>query len=189
LVGQQNQKSCIDYLIPKIIEKKPITLSLIKEIHLLLTQGMYYDNRGLMESGERSGNFKLRNHVIGAKHVGESPENVEDLLTELLEEVNGAEGTPLKIGAYLDAKFEYITPFADGNGRVGRTLLNYYLLQNGHPPIIIYDNDKTHYHQALEVFNKEENLEPLCKILEHQLTKTWEREIINYTKERSIAIA
>ena len=48
----------------------------------------------------------------------------------------------LKVATYLHVRFEYIHPFADGNGRVGRALMNYYLMTHDHPPIcLLYTSD------------------------------------------------
>jgi Fic family protein len=48
----------------------------------------------------------------------------------------------LTAASYFLLKFESIHPFADGNGRTGRTLMNYYLMINGLPPTILYEEDK-----------------------------------------------
>lgn len=47
------------------------------------------------------------------------------------------------------AWFERIHPFADGNGRVGRLLLNFLLLQQGYPPAVILAEKRRQYLQAL----------------------------------------
>ena len=52
--------------------------------------------------------------------------------------------------AYLHARFEFIHPFADGNGRVGRTPMNYYLMTHNHPPLIVHDEDKRMYCECLQ---------------------------------------
>ena len=137
LFEQQNQKLCYEFLKEKILDKEKISLELIKEIHKVLTSGTY-DERRYLENGERPGEFKKHDYVTGINEVGSNAENVESDLKELIGEISEFYGKEcLKAAAYFHARFEYIHPFADGNGRVGRTLLNYYLMTSSHPPIII----------------------------------------------------
>lgn len=176
LFEQQNQKICYEYLVGKIINKCPITLDLIKEVHLLLTQGTF-DHKRFIENDERPGQFKKHDYVVGQYEVGEPPELIPDLLQTLLDEITEKTRNPLKVAAYFHAKFEFFHPFADGNGRVGRTLLNYFLMTHDRPPLIIYDEDKKLYYEALEAYDKTEDIEPLYLFLEYESTKTWERQI------------
>jgi Fic family protein len=111
-----------------------------------------------VEQGERPGEFKKHDYVTGIAEVGSLPEDVEKDLTELLEELADYEGRDvLKAAAYFHARFEYIHPFADGNGRVGRTLLNYWLMTRGHPPVIVHDEDKRAYYGALSRYDEAED--------------------------------
>ena len=114
--------------------------------------------------------------MTGKNEVGSPTEAVADDLTELIEEVNaiGAQA-PLKAGAYFHARFENIHPFADGNGRVGRTLLNYWLMINHYPPLVIYEEDRRAYYDALQTYDEQEDLAPLVTFLEDQTVKTWSR--------------
>ena len=79
----------------------------------------------------------------------------------------------LLAAAYLHANFEHIHPFADGNGRVGRTVMNYYLLIHDEPPLIVYDDDKKLYYKALEAYDLTEDLAPLKTFLEMETVRTW----------------
>ena len=145
LFEQQNQKTCYELLQSKILAQEP-------------------------------GAFKKHDYVTGKNEVGSPPEAVADDLTELIEEVNaiGAQA-PLKAGAYFHARFENIHPFADGNGRVGRTLLNYWLMINHYPPLVIYEEDRRAYYDALQTYDEQEDLVPLVTFLEDQTVKTWSR--------------
>lgn len=171
----QNQKVCYDFLKEKIIQREPLSISLILEIHRTLTEGSY-DERRYVVNGERPGEFKKHDYVTGENEVGSPPEAVEGDLAELLEEVNAiGKQSPLKAGAYFHARFESIHPFADGNGRVGRTLLNYWLMINNYPPMIIYEENKRSYYQALQMYDEQEVIDPLVEFLEGQTEKTWDR--------------
>lgn len=172
---QQNQRLCYEVLREKIAGKEPLSIELIKEIHRILTSGTYDEHR-YIDNGERPGEFKRHDYVTGINEVGSEPEYVVEDLSEMIAEVNevGA-ASPLKAGAYLHARFEYIHPFADGNGRVGRTLLNYWLMINDHPPLIVYEEDRKAYYDSLRQYDEAEDLAPLVKFLQEQTVKTWRR--------------
>lgn len=175
LFEQQNQKLCYDYMKDKIITKEPLSLPLVLEIHSILTSGTY-DEKRFLENGERPGQFKKHDYVTGKNETGFPPEEVETGLSGLVDELNGYDGKDiLKAASYFHLRFEYIHPFADGNGRVGRTLMNYYLLTHGEPPVIIFDEDKRNYYKALEAYDAEEEIEPMYSFLKEQTVKTWEK--------------
>jgi Fic family protein len=180
LFEQQNQKLCYDFLKEKIVAKEPLSLQLILEIHSILTSGTY-DERRYIINDERPGQFKKHDYVTGRNEVGLPPEEVESGLTDLVKELNVYDGKDiLKAAVYFHLRFEHIHPFADGNGRVGRTLLNYFLLTHGEPPVIIFDEDKRKYYDGLEIYDTKEEIEPLYDFLKEQTVKTWEK-----TYERS----
>jgi Fic family protein len=173
-----NQKMCYEYLKSRLAGKIPLTITLIKEIHGVLTGGTYDEHR-YVEQGERPGEFKKHDYVTGIAEVGSFPEDVEGDLSELMAELsdNYNDQNILKAAAYFHARFEYIHPFADGNGRVGRTLMNYFLMIHDHPPLIIYDEDKSEYYDALAVYDASEDLEPMFAFLKQQAEKTWEKSL------------
>ena len=61
---------------------------------------------------------------------------------------------PLVLASLFHHKFEKIHPFFDGNGRTGRMLMNFILLKNNYPPIIIRKKYRTDYLDSLGVADK-----------------------------------
>mgnify|MGYP001829419959 FL=1 len=174
---QRNQKLCYDFLKPRIIARKPITIALIKETHAILTAGTYAETR-YIQQGERPGAFKKHDYVTGIEEVGSLPEDVEHDMQELLATLQELAGKdPLKTATYFHVRFEYIHPFADGNGRVGRTLLNYLLMTRDHPPLIVYDEDKRDYYAALEQYDRNEDYQPMYAFLKKETIRTWEKAL------------
>jgi Fic family protein len=177
LFEQQNQRLCYEFLKEKIIKKEPLSIELAMEIHKVLTGGTY-DERRYIENEERPGEFKKHDYAIGVHEVGSTAKNVEKDLMELIAEVNAYEGKDvLKAAAYFHARFEYIHPFADGNGRVGRALMNYCLMTHNHPPLIVYNEDKRMYYECLQKYDETEDLNPLYEFLKYETEKTWEKAI------------
>lgn len=177
LFEQQNQKVCYKFLKERIVRKDSLDVALVQDIHRILTMGTY-DEQRFIENGERPGEFKKHDYVTGVYEVGAAADEVETQLTELLEELESFSGEGvLKAAAYFHARFEYIHPFADGNGRTGRTLLNYFLMLHGHPPLIIYDEDKVMYYECLQKYDEAENLNPLTAFLRYQTEKTWAKAL------------
>jgi len=150
---------------------------LVLEIHGILTGGTY-DERRFIERGERPGTFKKHDYVTGREEVGSTQEDVPGDVAALLDEMQTyRQGDILKAAAYFHLRFEYIHPFADGNGRAGRTLLNYFLMIHSHPPLTVYDEDKAAYYAALEAYDKFEDIDPMCDFLRGQTIKTWEKTL------------
>jgi len=177
LFEQRNQKICYELLKHKIIAREPLSVPLVLEIHGTLTGGTY-DERRFIERGERPGTFKKHDYVIGRTEAGSAPADVHGDISALLDEVQSYNGNEvLKAASYFHLRFENIHPFADGNGRVGRTLLNYFLITKDHPPLIIYEEDKAEYYTALEVYDKTEEISPMCDFLCKELERTWEKTV------------
>lgn len=183
LFEQQNQKTCYEFLIHKILEKEPITIDFIKAVHAILTAGTY-DERRYIEKGERPGEFKKQYYITGLLEVGSAPgdvpEEIASLLMEIKELTSGESIEPetlLKAAAYFHARFEYIHPFADGSGRAGRSLLNYFLMISGHPPLIIYEEDREQYFESLRSYDRVEDIGPMYRFLLMSIEKTWEKRI------------
>ena len=173
----QNQKVCYDFLRERIAARLPLDIALVLETHRILTEGTY-DERRYIENGERPGQFKKHDYITGLYEVGVAARNVEAEMRALLDEIaEYTGGEILKVGTYFHARFEYIHPFADGNGRTGRTLLNYLLMINGHPPLIVYDEDKALYYECLQTYDSREEIEPLHKFLTHETEKTWAKTL------------
>ena len=186
LFAIQNQKTCYLYLRNRIVKKEKLSVDLIKEIHHELVKGTYDERR--FERGERPGEFKKHDYVTGKNEVGSYPNEVEGDIRELVTEINEIEineDNCFMVAAYFHARFENIHPFADGNGRVGRTLLNYLNMINNIPPVIIYDEDKKYYYECLEKYDTDDDISSLEEFFEYEMERTWQRELLEIKKNTS----
>lgn len=151
---------------------------LVLSAHLVLTRGTYDDARWAKD--ERPGTFKKGDYRV-ADDVGAAPEEVPGLVKALAAEVQeamlseSAEKNALTIAAYLHAQLVDIHPFADGNGRTARLLMNYVLLKLNGAPCTISADDRLAYFGALDAFHQEGELVPFIDFCRIQTLKTWEQ--------------
>ena len=184
LFEAQNQKTCYDWLLPKIAAKEGLSAEIILGAHERLLHGCYDEHR--WEEGERPGQWKKHLYGVGGQGsiyglaAGLAPEDIPDEMAYIVSEVmNVSDEGPEKIltaAAWFHCNFEYIHPFADGNGRVGRTLLNYFLLLRNLPPVIIFEEDRKLYYEALAAFDAAEKVDGMVSFLKDELVKTWSAE-------------
>lgn len=179
----QNSKAAYERTLEAFDKKQIISEDFLKEIQRILTNGTYDERR--YNIGERPGEYKHHDYVTGKNEVGAPARDVHEEICELLDELTDIDDkNALTAAAYFHAKLENIHPFSDGNGRVGRLLMNYILLIHNHPPIVIFEEDRKDYYAALEKFDEKLELNSLIDFLKSQLIKTWEKQL-NRRKEKS----
>ena len=126
-----------------------ITEKMILQIHKLLMTGICgYDGK-LINAGEYRTSRAI---LLEIEHTPSPPEMISSQLKLLVAEYTSKlkDGIhPFEAASYFHQKFEEIHPFQDGNGRVGRELLNYMLVKEGFPPIYITPENRTEYLNSL----------------------------------------
>ena len=91
------------------------------------------------------------------------PEDMKNLLTWYSK--NKSKLHPLVVAIYFHVGFETVHPFVDGNGRVGRLLLNFILHKNEYPMVNIPNVERYRYYEALREAQVEGNLRPFIDFL------------------------
>ncbi|MFB3889237.1 MAG: Fic family protein [Candidatus Bathyarchaeia archaeon] len=94
---------------------------------------------------------RLRNYAVRVgPYVAPDWRNVEKLLQKLVLFVNESRLNAVEVAARAHYMFEKIHPFGDGNGRVGRLLMNFILWRKGYPMLIIEYRRRASYYRALQ---------------------------------------
>ncbi|MCB2299867.1 Fic family protein [Clostridium tagluense] len=170
----ENHKEIFDNIFELSQENKAkLSIDLIKDFHYKLMKNCYSEE--LVSKGEKPGQFRKRDYEVGL-HGGTSTLGVEEKLSSLLDEINSIiinRNNALKVVSNFYCYFHTLHPFADGNGLLGRLLINYMLIGNNLPPIILFYNDKEQYYLALEYFNKTKKIDKMFEFIEDQAYKTW----------------
>ncbi|SHF26086.1 Fic/DOC family protein [Seinonella peptonophila] len=146
-----NHKEAFQYVIDQIINQKPLSTEIIKGIHERLTDRLLSDK----------GKFKMHdNFIIGADFRPASPHETPLLMEQWVENLNYQldqvaknENDIMRIVGDFHIQLERIHPFSDGNGRTGRMLMIYSLLERGLPPLIIRSEHRAEYFQLLALQN------------------------------------
>ena len=140
-----------------------LTESLLEKNKTILNTKLILSSHKTLFSGIDdliAGRFRRgKEWVCIGNHLGANPRFVHSLMQELVDNYN-----QMKISYFLDniahfhAEFETIHPFVDGNGRMGRAIINLQLMNAGFPPIIIQNKSKhneyyplfTHYQSTMK---------------------------------------
>ena len=90
---------------------------------------------------------KYRNYLVRiGSYIAPDWKKVKPLMNELIGFVNKSKLSHVELAAKAHYKFESIHPFGDGNGRIGRLLMNHILWHAGYPMLIIeYKKRKSYY--------------------------------------------
>lgn len=100
------------------------------------------------------GDYKRRANMVGGRETAK-PKDVPSRMKELLDDYNGKSAVTIGDVIALHAEFEYIHPFQDGNGRVGRLVALKECLRHNIIPFIIEDRKKHFYYRGLSEWKNE----------------------------------
>jgi len=144
--------------------KEHISIDLMKKIHYIVFKN----------SKNFAGEFRKMGEEVGVRtatgvivHEGAPSSRVISLLKELIDWYNKykKQYPAILLAAVVHNQFENIHPFADGNGRVGRILLNNILLKNGLPPVNIDLKNQRKYYETLQAYEKKGNIRPTIELI------------------------
>ncbi len=138
----------IDYVID--IAEEELTEEIIKHLHYILKHDTKDSTLGWFAVGD----YKKRANVVGGRETSK-PSEVHKHMKALLEEYNKKENVTFEDIISLHAEFEYIHPFQDGNGRVGRLVALKECLRHNVIPFIIEDTKKSFYYRGLSEWRNE----------------------------------
>ena len=143
--------------------KEHISIALIKKIHKIVFKNSKPFAGKLRKRGEEVVVMDSKGNVV---HEGASQSRINHLLKELINwyDKNKTKYPALVLGAVVHNQFENIHPFKDGNGRVGRILLNNILIKHGLPPINIDFKNRAEYYSTLKAYELNKNLKPTISL-------------------------
>lgn len=167
--------------------KRKLSVEFIREIGGYVMKNTGSSTNTVLGSFDTSkGDLRLAQVYVDKKYFPDY-KKVPDLLEQLCKSVNekidiviGNE--ILKLAADIHYNFVNIHPFADGNGRTARLLMNYIQLYHNEPLIKIFTEDRTEYIDALNETEEKENLEVFREFVLKQEVKFLKAEIDKYKK-------
>jgi len=141
----KNHKEALDYLYELVDHNITNTISdtLIKNLHQLIIQDIDKNIAGRYRDVDV--------FITGTDHKPPSALEVPHKMSELISwaRKNYGKMNIVEFSAIFHHKFVHIHPFRDGNGRVGRLLMNIFLMKYGFPIAIILNNDRKKYYRVL----------------------------------------
>ena len=152
----KNHQTALNYLFNHIAKKESIDENFMLKLH------------GILMNGIRPDAGAYRNHAVRITGVNLPTANyisVPKLMPEAMIKVAEKTKDIIALSADVHSRFEQIHPFSDGNGRVGRLLMNAMFLNANFTPAIIRQEQKQLYYAYLYKAQTKEDLSQLENFL------------------------
>lgn len=124
-------------------------------------------------------------------HLGATPAFVPELVERALERASA--GPPKEVIeriAWFHCEFEVIHPFVDGNGRIGRVLMNHQLLRAGLPPVIVRARSRrSDYYPALDEYSRTDRHDAMTRLLALLVLEAMHKRITMVTSRGVVPLA
>jgi len=123
-----------------IIKKERMSIFLLLKWHKRIFQETKEDIAG-----------KFREYPIRVgNYTAPDWQDVKKLMEGFIRFVNQTKINPVELAFRAHYKFEKIHPFGDGNGRIGRLIMNYILWHNKYPMFILEHKRRKSYYKSLQ---------------------------------------
>lgn len=141
-----------------------LSIKLIKELHKIVFKNSKGFAGKFRKKEEEVVIMDSLGHIV---HEGAPQSRIKALLEELIKwyESHKKKYPGLILAAVVHNQFENIHPFADGNGRVGRLLLNNILIKHKLPPLNIDLKNRFEYYDTLQEYETKHNLKPTTDLM------------------------
>lgn len=151
-----NHAKAFTYVKKRIAEGHPLDEAVMKDIHALLMENILI--------GGIYRNVEVR--ISGAGFRPPSPNEMYRQIKDFFADLPyRTDSNAIELAAWTHAEFVKIHPFADGNGRTSRMLMNYQLMAQGFLPVSIAKEDRLEYFDALEAYAVSGNLIPFTDLI------------------------
>jgi len=119
---------------------------------------------GILKPSDLAGYRNNQVYIGHSKHVPLNKGAVRDAVPELFDLLKEEESAAVRsvLGHFI---FVYIHPYMDGNGRMGRFLMNVMLASGGYPWTVIPVEQRDKYMEVLEAASVDQDIEPFAKFL------------------------
>lgn len=159
-----NHRKAYRFIKEEVAKKTIMNEEFIKDTHQLL-----------LEDIMAGGLYRQLNVGLKGQHQPPDYVKVYDRMKKLIDELEFTfKGSTIEKGAYVLLTISKIHPFIDGNGRVGRLMLNYFLMSDDYLPISISLNEKEQYFEALDQFKLEKKMTKMVELIKNLLLKRYD---------------
>ena len=134
-----NHKNALELVFSNLKSQEPFDERFIKKLNETI-------NRNIKDT---EGYRKVQVFIRGSEHIPPEPAKIPNLMNYFVYNYNHDTDDIFSKVAKYHIDFERIHPFEDGNGRTGRLLINYELLKNNFPPVVIEKEDRVKYFEFL----------------------------------------
>jgi hypothetical protein len=124
---------------------------------------------GLMRPEDFLGYRKHPVYIRNSRHIPLPQEALLDAMETLFDCLKQEKHAAVRavLGHYI---FVYIHPYPDGNGRIGRFLMNAMFASGGYPWTIVQVKNRSRYIQTLETVEVDQNIEPFARFIVQELS-------------------
>jgi len=165
----KNLARVVSYIEKKAKEQE-LTPETILSLHRMLLSNIRDDV---------AGRFRKDNEFVRVgSHIAPAPKEIKERIEKMFSQYYATSHESIvKRLARLHLTFEYIHPFIDGNGRIGRVMNNYLLIREGFVPINIKFIDRKKYYEAFKEFDEKKRTSIMEELVAKALTSSYHKRL------------